>query len=366
MAKEYKFKNLHVFNDPKFSSGFFDFLIRNNVDLKDDNLFHYRQNKHTGKCYGMSAIFAPNFFSIIPNLRLLNRLFHSKKIILHSLASPYLLIYLWLFPSLGKKTFWVIWGKDLYFYHTLEKKRLYHRVYEFFRKLAIKKIKHIITFTKGDYDLALKWYGCDADWYQSFMYTSNLYKDIECTKNQQTDIIILVGNSADPSNHHEEIFGVLESFKNEAIQIIAPLSYGDKSYAQTVMAMGKKKFGEKFIALEQLLPINEYNKLLANVDIGIFAHKRQQAMGNIISLLGMKKTVYLRNTITSWDTLSSLGIELKRLDNFDLNEQENSVREQNSTIIKDVYSEKNLLSQWLEIENQDPLSKKIPLENPPF
>ena len=349
-----KFKILHIFNDPKFSADFFEFLIQHNVKLDDQFLFHYRCRKSTCNNYGMQAIFAPHFFSLIPNLLMLNPLFRSEKIIIHSLASPFLLLYLYIFPSLAHKSYWAIWGKDLYYYKTLKQIRFYHNIYEFFRKRVIKEIRHIIGFSQEDYELARKWYGSTAELHKCFMYPSNCYKEIPTPGKKGGPVILLVGNSADPSNNHIEAFSLLEKYKHDDIKIITPLSYGDNNYAKQVIKVGKRLFGRKYAPIEELLPLADYLDLLARVDIGIFAHKRQQAMGNIITLLGMKKKVYIRNDITTWKTLEYLGVKIYDLYDLNLLEPDKQTMKNNHSIIKMVFSEENLLHQWNKISDHKP------------
>ncbi len=345
---------LHIFNDPKFSKIFFEFLLRNNVNLDNHFLFHYRCKKSTCNNFGMSAIFAPHFFSPIPNLLMLKPLFQSDKIIIHSLASPFLLFYLYLFPKLAHKCYWTIWGKDLYFYHTLPKKYFYHRIYEYFRKQVIKNIGHIITFSPGDYELSKKWYNSNAKWHKSFMYPSNLFVEIGTSEKCSESIVILAGNSADPSNNHQEIFKLLEKYKQNDIEIICPLSYGDMKYADKIIHIGNKIFGEKFKPITELLPFENYLEILKTIDIGIFAHNRQQATGNIVSLLGMGKKVYIRDDITTWDLFNSLGVEIFKLGEININQLDHKTKTKNQAIIKNIFSADSLLKQWNEIENDIP------------
>lgn len=346
---------LHVFNDPKFSEGFFEFLQRNNVSLEDQFLFHYRLKKPGLEKYGIRTIYAPGFFSPIPNILLLSTLFKSEKIIIHCLASPALLFYLYLFPSLAHKSYWCIWGKDLYFYKMLEKVRIHHRVYEYFRKTVIKKIRQIITYNEGDYALAKEWYDTNATLFRSFLYPSNCYHPLLPGIKQKTQTV-LIGNSADRSNNHLEIFALLKPFKKNDIRIIAPLSYGDMTYAKQVSLEGKRIFGEKFTAIKTLLPFEQYQKMLSNVDIAIFGHKRQQAMGNITTLLGGGKKVYLRNSITTWKFLEELGLKVYDFDDFSLLPPDTLFMKNNMKIVKNTFSEENLLRQWEQIISHNPLS----------
>jgi len=345
--KEYNI--LHVFNDPKFSKGFFEFLNKHHYNLEKDFLFHYRCTDSTCHHFGMNKIFAKHFFSPIANLAMLRPLFHSKKIIIHSMASPFLLVYLYLFPRLIKKTFWVIWGKDLYFYKTLERKHIHHEVYEFFRRRVLRKIPHIITFLDGDYELAKEWYGSTAKLHKCFMYPSNLYQDSPTPIKDDDLTVILVGNSADPSNNHLEIFSRLESFKDENIKLITPLSYGDEKYAKIISKEGKEIFGNKFIPINSFIPPDEYLSLLSSVDIGLFAHKRQQAMGNITTLLGMGKKVYMRNDISSWGLFKTMGVNVYDINEFDIKQLSETEKSVNIEKIKAYFSEDELIKQWHEI-----------------
>lgn len=121
-------------------------------------------------------------------------------------------------------------------------------------------------------------------------------KSIKEQKQVEKDYIaIQVGHSATFTNKHIQIFHLLSKFKDESIKVYVPLSYGNKNYAQRVIKEGKKIFGEKLIALTEYLCEDEYDQFLKHMDIGIFAMNRQQAMGNIQTLLYFGKKIYLRD-----------------------------------------------------------------------
>ncbi|MCX7544500.1 TDP-N-acetylfucosamine:lipid II N-acetylfucosaminyltransferase [Marinicella gelatinilytica] len=340
-------KILHIFNfEEKFSKPFFQFLQDNDFDLKQHQLFHYGKYNPEYKKFDMKFTFA-RYYSVIKHIRLLSDMFKSKQIIVHSLASPWLLLYLFLFPSLTKKVYWVIWGKDLYFFKLLKKKHFYHHIYEYFRKKVFKNIKHIVTYVKGDYELANRWYGTNAKYHECLMYPSNLYKNhptIQDVKGQS--ITIQIGNSADPSNNHDEIFRKLEPFKEEDIQIIAPLSYGNKEYAEKVMQRGKLIFGDKFTPLTCFISFNQYLKILNKIDIAIFAHDRQQAMGNIITLLGMGKYVYLKNNVSSYKLFADIGIKVYDFYSEFTFELKEDLKNSNPIKVAEYFSFFKLKKQW--------------------
>ncbi len=64
-------------------------------------------------------------------------------------------------------------------------------------------------------------------------------------------------------------------------------------YKQEIINIGDKLFSNQFYPIIELMEYNDYLSFLNSVDIAIFNHNRQQAVGNIILLLSMGKTIYL-------------------------------------------------------------------------
>jgi hypothetical protein len=338
-------KILHIFNnEKKFSYDFFEFLAENNFELSSHSLFQYSKKDKDYCVFDMPVIFS-SLFSIWKHIKLLKLMFASEKIITHNLASPWLLLILAIFPSLNKKVYWVIWGKDLYFFKILKKKYFYHYIYEYFRKKVFKNIKQVVTHIYGDYVLAQKWYGTNANYIDSFMYPSNLFKKNTVKPAQHNRVNILIGNSADPSNNHIEILNKLLKYKKENIRIFAPLSYGNKKYAQEIIKLGNDMFGRNFKPLIDFLPSNEYFEFLESIDIAIFAHKRQQAMGNITSLIGQGKKVYMRSDISTWAFFQNIKVQLYDVSDIQLTPISLDIKSLNSKIIEQVFSKDQLVSQ---------------------
>ena len=154
------------------------------------------------------------------------------------------------------------------------------------------------------------------------MYLSNVVdpSTVQAAQKQteeHSSLYILVGNSADPSNNHIESFEKLLPYKDEDIKIFVPLSYGDQSHAKQVIEIGKSWFGDKFVPITSFMVFDEYMKFLASVDVAIFNHKRQQAMGSTITLLGMGKTVYIRSDVAQWDIFKEKNITCFDVESFE-------------------------------------------------
>jgi hypothetical protein len=198
---------------------------------------------------------------------------------------------------------------------------------------------HLATYIKGDYELAQQWYGASGKYHECFMYPSNLYQEYNIKQKKHTTINILVGNSADPTNNHLKIFDKLVKYKDEDISIYVPLSYGNQEHAKEVISKGKTMFGDKFIPLTELMPFEKYFEFLGEVDIAIFAHKRQQAFGNTVTLLGLDKKVFLDSSTVQWDFFNKHDIKVFDIKSISLE----NIKTVNKEKIKNIFSKENLI-----------------------
>lgn len=111
---------------------------------------------------------------------------------------------------------------------------------------------------------------------------------------------ILIGNSGDPRNNHADIFIKLKDIDLENRKVVVPLSYGGtKMYRDQIKSIGKEIWGDRFIAIENFMPLQEYEKVISSCGFRIFGQERQQAMGNIGIALrtGCKVFVYKSSII---------------------------------------------------------------------
>ncbi|HHQ4518568.1 TPA: TDP-N-acetylfucosamine:lipid II N-acetylfucosaminyltransferase [Aeromonas veronii] len=350
-------KILHLACLDKFIPGFIDILQRNFTDethtvitFGDISLYHYEQTQTMFNC--------PRVNSFRSIFKIIKCLHNSDKVILHGLFSPHLVAMLCFMPWLHNKCQWIIWGGDLY-YHELAVKNARYRVIEVFRHFLISRLGGFITYIEGDYHKAQQWYNAKGQRYDCIMYKSNIYNgsclDVSRLTRKYADsntkISLLVGNSADVTNNHQRIFDKLVKLdvNNHVDKIYCPLSYGDSAYAEQIKQQGEAMFGDKFHALMDFMSLDEYNKILDEVDIAVFAHNRQQAMGNAINLLGRGKTLYMCADTSSYDLFTKLDIKVFSLDNLELKPQEPKISLSNNEKIRNYFSEDNLVKQLKEI-----------------
>ena len=118
--------------------------------------------------------------------------------------------------------------------------------------------------------------------------------------------VVQINNSSDKSTI--EVFHWLEKFKNENIMIRTIVSYGDCK--DEVIKEGVRIFGEKFEYLENYLNPQDYAFYISNSDILILNQNRQQGVGNTKAFLYLKKKVFIRSDVSTYNYLYSNNIHI--------------------------------------------------------
>ncbi|MBD3629505.1 TDP-N-acetylfucosamine:lipid II N-acetylfucosaminyltransferase [Cyclobacterium sp.] len=119
---------------------------------------------------------------------------------------------------------------------------------------------------------------------------------------------ILLGNSASESNNHLEAFEILQNLPLRKRKIITPLSYGKPIYQKVIVEKGEKLFPKNLQPLLDFMPLHEYNTYLKQCGIVIMNHYRQQAVGNVLTMLWMGAKVYLDERNSLYTYLIRIGI----------------------------------------------------------
>ncbi|WP_336222234.1 TDP-N-acetylfucosamine:lipid II N-acetylfucosaminyltransferase [Citrobacter amalonaticus] len=337
-------KYVHICPADKFIPGFIE-LMYQHFEFSEHQFWIYGDTHK----YGIPA--ADNIFlisgSIADRLRLLVALMRCRKVIFHSFHGIRLALLLLLNPWSIRKSYWFIWGGDLYQSSANQRKIKWH-ITECLRKYVIRRMAGIVTYIRGDYLNACHWYRCEGKWYECLMYTSNVFTPQEkniatCVKSET--LTILVGNSALPTNNHLSALSILQKYADKNISIVCPLSYGIQEYGRQIQITGQRMFGKKFTAITRFMPVEDYLTLLRQIDIAVFNHTRQQAMGNTIALLGEGKTVFLNPGTTQWDFFCEKQIHVCDLQSFSLTLLPEQTVQANQEIIRRYFSRDNLINQ---------------------
>ncbi|MDH5380865.1 MAG: TDP-N-acetylfucosamine:lipid II N-acetylfucosaminyltransferase [Cyclobacteriaceae bacterium] len=349
-------KTLHIIFPEKFFNNYIEFVNRNFeeedhlfISLKSSKQYKQFSNLKYLKYYRWGFLYYWEMYKYVAK---------SDKVILHSLQKSKVIYFFYLFKKFRSKCYWYLWGGDLYY--RLDKQgqaNLLNWKNRWFGSL-VRDLGGIATHFAGDVDLARKAFSFCGEHIHCFLYPSNIFPGSDLENKTSSKLVIQVGNSSHVSNSHEEVLEKLAYLKEEDIEIICPLSYGDKKNAKKIIGMGKRIFGDKFTAITNFMPLAAYLDLISKVDIAIFNHWRQQGSGNLISLVGMGKTVYIREDISTWKMFQDLGIKVISFNNFQQVELLNADEKRaNNQIISNYFNEENLRIQSKNVFDHNPVSK---------
>ena len=288
-------------------------------------------------------------FSFIAYCKLTLLALSSDKIIIHGMNDIVVIFILWLLPNLPKKTTWILWGSDLY-EHQEKNKGIKLKIKEFFKRRVLRKIDCISTTIPEDFELAKKWYGVSATYIENIIYKSHIARVLnEQIREESETTRIQLGNSATKSNLHFDAIDTL-SQTSANIKVYCPLSYGDEDYGRQVVEYGINKLGDRFVPMLDFMDFEKYNRYMAGIDISIFNHSRQQAMGNIIGMLSLGKKVYLNNNATPYTYFKRKGFHVYSLkDGIDYTPLTKAESTHNIDLASRVFSEKNMIESWRQV-----------------
>lgn len=292
---------------------------------------------------------------LIGFVRLAVLLNSSQKVVLHGLFNPGVIFLLFLMPWTLPRCYWAMWGGDLYA-GLKQKTNIKLRIKEWFKRRVIRRIGHLVTYIPGDFDIAERVYQADGRRWECIMYPSNLVEesgDLKARSGSNKPIRVLIGNSADPSNQHFEILNKLKQIDDASFEVIAPLSYGQTQYAERVKEQGRVIFGQRFSSIDNFMLREEYLQLLGSIDIAIFNHARQQAMGNTIALISKGKSVFLRRDTPHAQFLESLGIIFGDVQELSLTPLKQKDLESNMKCVCSYFSKENLKVQMEKLFEND-------------
>ncbi|MEZ8970486.1 TDP-N-acetylfucosamine:lipid II N-acetylfucosaminyltransferase [Vibrio cyclitrophicus] len=357
-AKVSDYDIIHIVNNDKFIDSYYR-LVCNKCSGKR-HLFIYLFGEPESKFpipENENVVNVNNLFKKFKNsyrlMCILNGILSSgKKVIFHGLFSVDLQRALFFLNNKLSNSYWFMWGADLYA-PVIQERSIRNVINNFIAKRPKGAFYGLVTYIYGDFELAQKMYKSKSIYKECILYPSNVcHVDFGSRKNKiSKEVKVLLGNSADPTNNHIELLNDLSMLDTGGldIKIYCPLSYGNQDYAKRVIEYGTELFGNRFIPLVEFISLNRYQDMLSEIDFAIFGHRRQQAMGNIINLIGMGKTVYLNKNITTYEFMKSKGISVRCINNIDLVEIKEEEKENNKSIISGYFNEEKLISQLNDI-----------------
>lgn len=215
--------------------------------------------------------------------RLIQSGLKSDRIIIHGLfCNERMLEVLSLFTVIcKKKCVWVMWGGDILPSNDT--------VCEKYRRFIISNIKRVGYASRDDVIKLKKNYRSFKGRAVKFFYPYNLYKgktDERATGKEDVNIVIL--NSATASCRHEEAMNKIKTYDNGKINVYCILAYPQNgAYIQQVNSLGERLFGNRYHSVTKMMEYEEYQELLAGMDIAVLNNNRQQGGGNLNNIMYM-------------------------------------------------------------------------------
>lgn len=294
--------HIHIIPNEKFTNSFIELMIGENFKANNyiyvyrDQNFDIIKNDYVKEIKSFKEV---DYSLLNIDDKVFVHSFYNLKLMLHLIKNK---------EKFDKnKLVLIIYGSEVYNNRYMLEKGGIHfqaRLEEFFKKKLFKISHTFMTFACSDYGIAHKYYGADGEQFDC-LYTPNInisYLDaLKKTVANNKCVRILLGNSATDTNKHFEALDWLSRFSENDIEIICPLSYGNKKYGKCVIDYGKQLFGNKFIPILDYMTPEKYSELLNSVNVAVFNNNRQQGIQNIEILAYLGKKIYIRSDITSWD-----------------------------------------------------------------
>lgn len=299
-------RHLHVLQNSFFVAPFLDFLQKNFPQEFAGSTFYAMGYKDRIKGTEVPIEVVKSFGDFI---KLYLKMGRYDRIFFHSFPAAHKrLLLMSLRPSLLKRMTWIIWGHDLYneYEFLAASPKASHRSRLRLLKYVTSRFGAVATLLPSDFEYGKSIFGFTGQYkLVSYIPVADLPKPVERTRQPGEPLRILVGNSSTRTSQFEDAFEKLKPYRDENIQIYVTVSYGDKDYAREIAKLGNDIFGKKLTPLLDWMAPADYAELLNSIDIGVFNHKRQQALGNIYHMLAAGKKVYIRSDGAMWSFFNS-------------------------------------------------------------
>lgn len=195
------------------------------------------------------------------------------------------------------------------------KKVFFKRIFEYKRKLILKRIDYFQPVVQIEYELMKK-----HDFFKAkeFYYFNSIPIVSEVLDKKLRDGNILFGNSASYANNHLDVWEFIKNSNVKDRKIIIPLNYGDIAYANEI----KNRINSTentVLFLDSFMPSDEYFSLIDNCSYAIYGVIRQQAMGNIYYCLKSGVKLFLFRDSLVYKYLKGEGYFVYEIESIDDN-----------------------------------------------
>ena len=271
----------------------------------------------------------------------------TNKIIIHGFFDPNLIKALYKNKKILNKTYWFIWGGDLYSAPDTK-----------MDNYVRKNVAGILTsFDKEVYED--KYGKCKS--YYDVTYPHEIKENMITHNRKENGVVhIQINNSADETTL--EMLDILSKFKDEPIKISTVLSYvtvGQEDFRMQIMKKGYELFGDKFHPLIEFIPKEEYVNHLASIDIYISNQNRQQGNGNATFIYSLGGKVFLKNNTSVYKKYNSIGIkifdtyQIKDMSFQDFCHFDEEEKKKSISLLKERMKDETKVYQWKEFFNNE-------------